>query len=85
MLSSRPRELRLPIPEVLVEAEGLVAKCGELRGSSYQCELVLDAVAQAAVKQGTQHCVVVAREIPPFLELDDIAADLVRVFHLDVL
>ena len=50
MLSSGPRKFRLPIPKVLVEAEGLVAKRGELRGSSYQCELVLDAVAQTAVK-----------------------------------
>ena len=85
MLSSRPRELRLPIPKVLVEAEGLVAKCGELRGSSYQCELVLDAVAEPAVKQRAQRRVIVAREIPPLLELGDIAADLVWVFHLDIL
>ena len=50
MLSSRPRELRLPIPKVLVEAEGLVAERGELGGSSHQCELVFDAVTQTAVK-----------------------------------
>ena len=50
MLSSGPRKLRLPVPKVLVEAEGLVVKRGELRGSSYQCELVLDAVAQTTVK-----------------------------------
>ena len=35
MLSSGPRKFRLPIPEVLVEVEGLVVKRGELRGPSY--------------------------------------------------
>ena len=84
-MSSGSRELRLPIPKVLVEAEGLVAKCGELRGSSYQRKLVLNAITQTAVKQGAQRRIVVAREVSPFLEFNDIAADLVRVFHLDVL
>ena len=77
MLSSGPREFRLPIPKVLVEAEGLVAERGELRGSPYQSELVLNAITQTAVKQGAQRRIVVAREVSSFLEFDDVAADLV--------